>query len=80
MIKASKAKEYVETSTGMIDALSAQIETEAKNNKSVCNWGFYGCSDETIKGLIKVVEDAGFTCTVKKDSEGNVTKEYEISW
>lgn len=80
MIKASEAKKYVENSTGMLDALSSQIETEAKNNKSVCNWGFYGCSAETITKLLKVIEDAGFICTVKKDSEGEDTKEYEISW
>lgn len=79
MITAAEAKKLVKSETGMIDALSSQIETEARNNKSVCNWGFYGCSEETITAILKKIEDAGFTYTVKT-VDGEPTKEYEISW
>jgi hypothetical protein len=80
VFNAATAKKNVEESTGMLDALIKQIKVESENNRSVCNWGFYGCTDETIAKIKKEVEALGFVMTVQKDEDGNETKSYEITW
>lgn len=77
---AAEAKQMVEDSSGMFDEIMTQIRREAKNNRSICTWGFYGCTDETINKIIQQVKDVGYTINVKADDNGNPTKEYEITW
>ena len=79
---AAEAREITNTSNGMLDAIHAQIEIEAKLwNRSVCNWGFDGVDEEIKNKILKDLEDEGYTYEQFVDQNNEVVDNlYKIKW